>query len=883
MSNESSTVVKRTVRRTVVSGNGVPEEYDSTHVTRNYQVYRGMSPTSSNRLEIRIKELEDALEQERQGRLRAEQELSEVSFHLDQANERLDEADGLTSAQGEATRRREQELTKLKKDFELLTVQHESSEASLRKRHQEALNELSDQVEHLNKHKAKADKEKQTFVIEIDSLSTALDGANKARVNAESKLESLEDALRRLKSHNDELLRQNQEFNSWKARFTQENFELQRQVQELDASNGNLSKARSVLQQQLDDAKSRLDEESRERNQLSILVTNLQVDFDNLNARLEEEAETSASLRAQLQRSQADYQQLKSKYDKDISIRVEEIDELRRKLTARIAELEDAVEQARNRASKFEKEKIKLTIEIRDIALELEAANGNSGELAKRLKHTETVNIDLQRRVEELSINLQGASGDNQRLQAELARLRTSLGEVQDKYDAAARENKQLTDALREAQSQNKDLTRQVTELLSIRVQLESDRERLSTELIDANEALRDLQLRFETANSSLTQLRIDFEHRLRQKDEEIENIRKSGARGVEELQRTIIEIETKFKSEITRYKKKYETDLRELELQNENLNRANAELAKANKSLANRVKELEVALEDERRSGDDLRGQLTTWDRKRLALQTELEDVRVLLESSERARKNAESALSEASTRVNELTIQITTITADRRRYETDLASLHAEAEEATRYRREAEDRADRLQIEVNRLIEELRREQDNYKSAENVRKQLEVEIREISVRLEEAESFAQREGKRLVAKLQSRLRDVESELEAEQRRGRDVIGENRKLARLLQELRGQADEDHRVATELSETVNTLNLKITVLKRQLVEAEEVVQITMNKYRKAQQQLDDAERRVESAERNITVHVTRPSVRNRSMSVTRETTRIVRS
>jgi hypothetical protein len=57
--------------------------------------------------------------------------------------------------QGEATRRREQELIKLKKDFELLSVQHESSEASLRKRHQEALNELNDQVEQLNKYKAK--------------------------------------------------------------------------------------------------------------------------------------------------------------------------------------------------------------------------------------------------------------------------------------------------------------------------------------------------------------------------------------------------------------------------------------------------------------------------------------------------------------------------------------------------------------------------------------------------------------------------------------------------------------------------------------------------------------------------------------------------------
>jgi len=129
------------------------------------------------------------------------------------------------------------------------------------------------------------------------------------------------------------------------------------------------------------------------------------------------------------------------------------------------------------------------------------------------------------------------------------------------------------------------------------------------------------------------------------------------------------------------------------------------------------------------------------------------------LCRQSERARKNAEGALSEASTRINELTIQITTITGDRRRFESELSSLRAEADEATRARREAEDRADRLQLEVNRLIEELRREQDNYKNAEGVRKQLEIEIREISVRLEEAESFAQREGKRLVAKLQSRV----------------------------------------------------------------------------------------------------------------------------
>jgi len=45
---------------------------------------------------------------------------------------------------------------KLRKDIELLTVQHESSEASLRKRHQEAIAELNEQIEQLSKHRNKS-------------------------------------------------------------------------------------------------------------------------------------------------------------------------------------------------------------------------------------------------------------------------------------------------------------------------------------------------------------------------------------------------------------------------------------------------------------------------------------------------------------------------------------------------------------------------------------------------------------------------------------------------------------------------------------------------------------------------------------------------------
>jgi chromosome segregation ATPase len=114
---------------------------------------------------------------------------------------------------------------------------------------------------------------------------------------------------------------------------------------------------------------------------------------------------------------------------------------------------------------------------------------------------------------------------------------------------------------------------------------------------------------------------------------------------------------------------------------------------------------------------------------------------------------------LADASTRINELTITVTSLTGDKRRMEADFQAMHADLDEAINARRAAEERADRLQLEVNRLADELRQEQDNFRNADALRKQLEVEIREITVRLEEAEAFAQKEGKRLIAKLQAKV----------------------------------------------------------------------------------------------------------------------------
>lgn len=70
-----------------------------------------------------------------------------------------------------------------------------------------------------------------------------------------------------------------------------------------------------------------------------------------------------------------------------------------------------------------------------------------------------------------------------------------------------------------------------------------------------------------------------------------MEALRKNNQRTIEELQRTIVEIETRYKSELGRLKKKYDAELREYEITVENLNRVNADLQRQAKAAQGRVK----------------------------------------------------------------------------------------------------------------------------------------------------------------------------------------------------------------------------------------------------------------------------------------------------
>ncbi len=103
----------------------------------------------------RLEELDEELETERSGRARADKARGNLRRELDDLNEKLEETGSLTATQIQLNQRREEELFKLKQQLDEANIAHESTLAMLRQKHNSSIAEMGEQIDLLNKQKAK--------------------------------------------------------------------------------------------------------------------------------------------------------------------------------------------------------------------------------------------------------------------------------------------------------------------------------------------------------------------------------------------------------------------------------------------------------------------------------------------------------------------------------------------------------------------------------------------------------------------------------------------------------------------------------------------------------------------------------------------------------
>lgn len=92
------------------------------------------------------------------------------------------------------------------------------------------------------------------------------------------------------------------------------------------------------------------------------------------------------------------------------------------------------------------------------------------------------------------------------------------------------------------------------------------------------------------------------------------------------------------------------------------------------------------------------------------------------------------------------------------------------------------------------------------------------------LSVRLEEVEANAVVGARRVISKLEARIRDMELELDSEKRNHAETIKILRKKERTVKEIIIQCEEDQKNVLLLQESLDKANNRLAQYKRQLNE-----------------------------------------------------------
>merc|ERR1712018_692310 len=376
-----------------------------------------------------------------------------------------------------------------------------------------------------------------------------------------------------------------------------------------------------------------------------------------------------------------------------------------------------------------------------------------------------------------------------------------------------------LSNEIKDIMDQINEGGHSIHEIDKIRKRLEAEKLELQAALEEAEGALEQEENKVLRAQLELTQKKKEIEMRTGEKEEEFSITGKNFTKALDGMQ-TALETENKGKDEGMRMKKKLESDVSELETALEHANAANADTQKAIKRYHQNIREAQSKLEDEQRTKEVVRDQLLSGERRANSAQNAVEEARTLLEQSDRARRMTEQELSDTNEQLSDLTCQNQAIAGAKRKMEAEMQTLHGDLDEMANEAHLSDEKAKKAMVDAARLADELRMEQEIAQAIERDRKLLEVQVKDMQQRLDEAETNALKGGKKAMNKMDTRIRELESEVDAENRRYADAAKNLRKSERRIKELTYAADEDRKNQERMQALVDQLQAKIRSYKQ---------------------------------------------------------------
>merc|ERR1712228_88332 len=591
-------------------------------------------------------------------------------------------------------------------------------------------------------------------------------------------------------------------------------------------------------------ARAAADNEAKERQLLLGKYRNAEHEVAGMKDHYEEEVASKENIARQLNKALGEADMLRVRYEKEGVAKAEELEMAKLKMQARLSEADSTADQLKAKLAQLDKARAKLASDLEAQAQALDQAQILNLAMEKKAKQFDRIVGEWKGKVDSIGMDLDSAQKETRNASSELFRVKSAYEEAVLQLDEVRRENKNLSNEIKDIMDQISEGGRSIHEIDKICKRLEAEKMELEAALSEAEGALEQEENKVLRAQLELAQVRQEIERRIAEKEEEFASTKKNMGKGLESMQ-AAVEAEAKGKAEALRMKKKLEGDVLDLECNLEHANAANAETQRNIKTYQLGLREAQSKLEGEQLSKEKAHDALIVADRKCNSNQNALEEARTLLEQSDR------------NETLSDQTCQNQAIQASKMKIESEMATLSSDLDEMSAEAGLSEEKAQRAMIDAARLADELRAEQDAAQGLERERKLLDAQVKDMQSRVDEAQTQALKGGKKAMTKMDTRIRELESELDAENRRMADAQKNMRKSERKIKELSYQQDEDRKNHERMQGLIDQLQGKIKSYKKQIEEAEEIAALNLAKYRQAQNSVADANERADSNEQTL--------------------------
>ncbi|XP_056465609.1 myosin-11-like [Gadus chalcogrammus] len=815
-------------------------------------------------LEEVLAEQQEDLEGEKEVRGRVEKANRELGEELNSLRSDLEDSLDSTAAQQELRARREQEVAALKRSLEQEVQASQARLQELRSKHSQTLEEVKEQLEQTKRVKAGLEKSKQVLEKEVMSLEAQVSSLSAAKQEVDHRKKKVEGQLADAQRHLEASETQRAELGDQLACMSAELDGVSSLLSEAEGKSLKLGKEVSSLGTQLHDTQEVLAEEARQKQSLAARLRQTEEDRNHLAENLEEESEAKRAVERQASSLNMQLVEVRKRLE-EASEAGEALEEGRRRLQRDLEEARGEYEEKASACEKLERSRSRLQQEHEDLLGELDGRRQLLATLEKKQKKFDQMlgeeRLASSRQVEQR----ERAEAELREKETKMLALGRTLKEKEEVLEEMEKSMKTMRTEMEELLSSQDDVGRNVHHLEKERRAQEAvlEEARLQMdELEDELQAAEDGRLRLEVGGQAL---RAQHERELQAAEQAAEEQRRQMLRQVTELE-SVLEEEKRQRSQALAARRRLEGELKEQEDLTEATSRGREEALKQLRKAQAQQKELQREVEESRLAQREVLSSAREAERRLRTMEAQTLQLQEEVSSAERGRRQAEAERDELTEELASSSSGRSLGSEEKRNLDAKIYQLEAELEEEQSNVESLSDRLRQSQQQGELQAGELASERYSSQTREASLQLLERQVHQLTAKMADMEAQGRAKLRSAVVALETKLREAEEQLEAENRERQAGARVVRQKDKKVKDLTVQMEEERKQSQQHKDQVQKAGVRVKQLKRQLEEALEEAQRSTAARRRLQREVEEAQENNEAL--NQEVSSLRSKIRN---------------